>query len=212
MLINIRLIMKTYKIFIKKNPATKDKFNKNLIQFLINNVSAIVRSGIFVRIILVNKNNLKSVQSIGVRSTPALICEGKPGCIIGVDNIIKQIISTCENGGEKECAPKSVEKKKKPVSDDCEDVKDMLMDILKSGDDEDREEDCRDLKQKIQDRLNHSAQSESSVRSNVEIYNKLKENNEYSGSESIDMVVSTGNSQEDDAMAKYWANQEETDF
>lgn len=210
LLINILIGMKTCKIFIKKNLATKDKFNKNLINFLINNVSAIVQSDIFIRIVLVNDNNIKSVQSIGVKSTPAFICGNDSRCIIGVDNIIKKIIEMCE-GTEEEKKTEST-KKKAPVNDECDDVKDMLMGILQSGDDEECDEDGRDLKQKIQERLNHRAQGESTTRNNADTYKKLKENNEYSGRESIDMKLSTGNSQEDDAMAKYWANQEETDF
>jgi hypothetical protein len=198
------------KIFIKKNPATNDKFNKNLMKFLINNVSSIVENDIFVRIILVTKNNINSVQSVGVKSTPALICGSESKVIVGVDNIIKKIINLCEKEEERKPSPSSV-RKELNEEDDC-DVKSMLMGILNSGDDNDNDIDGPDLKKKIQDRLNHNSQGEATTRSNPAIYQKLKENNEYSGRESIDMSVNTGNATEDDAMSKYWANQETTDI
>lgn len=205
--------MLSCKIFIKKNPASNDKFNKNLMTFLINNVSAMVENKLFIRIVLVNKNNINTVQSVGVKSTPALICGDSENIIIGIDNIIKKIISLCENKEDDTNDNSSKVKSKKQLeydNGDC-DVKDMLMEILQSGDDNDMDNE-QDLKKKMQERLAHSSTGESTIRSNPAIYKKLKENNQFEGRESIDMNVNTGDSTEDAAMAKYWANMEETDI
>lgn len=216
--------MNYYKLFLKKSPANGDKFNKNLMKFLINNVKEMVKSQVFIKIILVNEKNINAVQHAGVKSTPALMFtnvedvgrESKE-IVIGVNNIIQSLIDVCEKKDVGECGSGNNTKKstisKSEIIGECDDVKDMLFDIINSNDDEEDEGmESADMQRKIRERLDSTnTRAESSNVNNSQMFSRMKEDNAVTV-ESIqtDMVVNTGNAAEDDAMSKYWANLEET--
>lgn len=219
--------MNYYKLFLKKSPANGDKFNKNLMKFLINNVKEMVKSDVFIKIILVNEKNINAIKSAGVKSTPALMFNNGESkeIVIGVNNIIQSLINVCENKdsgdentGRNGNGNKSVKKNgmnKGEVVGECDDVKDMLFDIINSNDDDDDEElNTSDMQRKIRERLDSTnTRAESSTVSNSQLFSRMKEDNAVT-TESIqmDMVANTGNAAEDDAMSKYWANLEETEI
>lgn len=211
--------MQYYKLFLKKAPANGDKFNKNLMKFLINNVKEMVKFNIFIKIILVNEKNINAVQHAGVKSTPALLFSNddeSKEVIVGVNNIIQYIINVCENKEDinsKDNSNNVSNNSKKYEIGECDDVKDMLFDIINSNDDEEDEGiEKSDIQRKIRDRLESTnTRAESSTVNNAQMFSRMKEDNAVTV-ESIqtDMAVNTGNAAEDDAMSKYWANLEET--
>lgn len=88
----------TLKLFIKNSIKTKNKFNKDLFNFLNNNYKEIIDSGFYIRIILIDESNIKKFLSLGIKTTPVLINENESENIIsGVENIIKYIVVMCEN-------------------------------------------------------------------------------------------------------------------
>jgi hypothetical protein len=213
--------MQYYKLFLKKSPANGDKFNKNLMKFLINNVKEMVKSQVFIKIILVNEKNINAIKSAGVKSTPALLFNSVDGeskeIVIGVNNIIQSLIDVCENksGGSHQKNQKPSLMNKVTMVGECDDVKDMLFDIINSNDDDDDEElNQSDIQRKMKERLDSTnTRAESSTVSNSQLFSRMKEDNAVT-TESIqmDMVSNTGNAAEDDAMSKYWANLEETEI
>jgi hypothetical protein len=215
--------MNYYKLFLKKSPANGDKFNKNLMKFLINNVKEMVKSQVFIKIILVNEKNINAIKSAGVKSTPALLFNSVDGesreIVIGVNNIIQSLIDVCEtkgsgggNSGGNNSAKKNVMNKSE-IMGECDDVKDMLFDIINSNDDDDDEGmESADMQRKIRERLDSTnTRAESSTVNNSQMFSRMKEDNAVTvESIQMDMAVNTGNPAEDDAMSKYWANLEET--
>lgn len=199
--------MKYFKLFVKKSPANKDKFNKNLLKFLTNNVEELVQSNLFIKIILVNEKNIGAVQQLNISSTPALWSEDK--IVVGVNNIIQFLINLCENGDE-EVQQKS---KRRVAMEEEGDVKSMLTDIINSADDEDDDElNSDDIRRKMNERLNGYKNESFSAKNTGDNFSRLKKDNEISV-DSIQMdMVSTGDTVGDDAMSKYWANLEETDI
>ncbi len=203
--------MKHFKLFVKKAPANKDKFNKNLLTFLINNVEEIVSSGIFIKIILVNEKNINAIHSLNITSTPALYCENKT--LVGVKNIIEYLIDICENGESAENQTTNKNKRQKEEYEDEGDVKNMLTNIINSGDDEDDEElNNDDIRRKMSERLNGYKNESFSTKKTSDSFSRLKKDNEIQ-IDSIQMdMSSSGDIVADDAMSKYWANLEETDI
>ena len=202
--------MKNFKLFVKKNKNNKDKFNKNLLLFLINNVEELTSSGIFIRIILVNDKNIQAINQLNIKSTPALYCQESKDITIGVNNIIQYLIDFCENKVSKSCAK---EKKKDADIGECSDVKDMLNEIINEDYDSDDDELKNDtIRQKMSERLNGLNTENYSYKKTEDNFNRLKKDNNIE-SDSIQMDnISTGDAIGDDAMAKYWANLEETDI
>jgi len=208
-----------FKLFIKKSKANNDKFNKNLMKFLINNVKEIVQSNVFIKIILVSESNMKSVKALGVTSTPCLI--NSYSKTVGVNEIIKTLIDICENDNYSIDKKNQSKERNEIVENSGDDVKDMLMNIISAEDEEDEEDiDKRDLRKKMEERLGNNTKVEyQSGRTNQnarDMFSKLKQDNQPSH-ESIDlsmnnsdMMVSNGDKVEMDAMTAYWQNQEET--
>jgi hypothetical protein len=201
--------MKNFKLFVKKNNNNKDKFNKNLLLFLINNVEELISSGIFVRIILVNNKNVQAIQQLNIKSTPALYCQESKDIIIGVNNIIQHFIDSCENGQKND----KEESDKKKSTYECTDVKDMLNEIIQEEDDsEDEEIKSDNIRQKMTERLNGISTENYSYKKTEKNFNRLKDDNSIN-TDSIQMdIINTGDTVGDEAMAKYWANLEETDI
>lgn len=199
--------MKYFKLFVKKSPANKDKFNKNLLKFLTNNVAEIIQSDIFIKIILVTEKNINAVQQLNIASTPALYSEGRS--VVGVNNIIQFLINLCEKGDDGNNHKQS----KKISMEDEGDVKNMLTDIINSNDDEEDEElTSDDIRKKMNERLNGYKNESFSTKKTGDSFSRLKKDNEIRV-DSIEMdMVSTGDTVADDAMSKYWANLEETDI
>ena len=205
--------MKNFKLFIKKNKVNKDKFNKNLLNFLINNVNELVHAGVFIRIILVNEKNIQAIHNLNIRSTPALYCsEEEPITKIGVNNIIQFLIDFCENGSQSTKNESNAKKEKELYVPESTDIKDMLTEIINADDDDSEDELNNDeIRRKMNERLNGASNENFVHKKSSNDFSRLKKDNDIQ-IDSIDMNVNTGDSAGDDAMAKYWANLEETDL
>lgn len=204
--------MKNFKLFIKKNITNGDKFNKNLLNFLINNVNELVNCGIFIRIVLVNERNIQAIHSLNIKSTPALYMSDEEDTItkVGVNNIIQFLIDFCEN--DKGIKSKNNKKKEKDLYvQESTDIKDMLTEIINEDDDSDDELNNDEIRRKMNERLNGSNTENFIHKKSSNDFSRLKKDNDIQ-IDSIDMNVNTGDSADDDAMAKYWANLEETDL
>ncbi len=88
------------KIFIKDSKKTENRYNKNLFEFLNNNVEEIVDSNYYIRLILIDDSNIDKFVKLGIKSTPALLDENENKTVTGVEQIIKYIVSKCENWEE----------------------------------------------------------------------------------------------------------------
>lgn len=202
--------MKNFKLFIKKNITNGDKFNKNLLNFLINNVNELVECGIFIRIVLVNERNKQAIHSLNIKSTPALYMSDEEETItkIGVNNIIQFLIEFCEDGK----SHKNNKKEKDLYVPETTDIKDMLTEIINADDDDSEDELNNDeIRRKMNERLTGASAENFVHKKSSNDFSRLKKDNDIQ-TDSIDMNVSTGDLAEDDAMAKYWANLEETNL
>ena len=217
--------LKTAKLFIKKSPKTKDRFNKNLLKFFTNNVKEIIDSGIFIRIILVDKSNLSKFISLGIKMTPALMFEDS--IITGVDNIIKYFIDYCEQPNTQPTAKKVLSCAVK--KQDNGDIRDYQLECLLKDDDGFEDEldlnsvkDYEEKRRKLLDKTNNK-----NVSANKNTINAMKQNTSFSNNSidnsdsrnyinEKDQETPSGNiselvDDEDDAIKKYWANLEETE-
>ncbi len=131
------------KIFMKKSPNTNNKFNKDLLKFLKNNITSIVDAGYKIRLIVVNKSNIDKLMQLNIKSTPSLVMYDKENkiCVLsGVDNIINHIVMVCEsklnNNSNNKQKPDSFQNKQsnRKTNDINEivDVKEYLNDIINS--------------------------------------------------------------------------------
>jgi len=88
------------KIFVKDSKKTENRYNKNLFEFLNNNVEEIIDSNYYIRLILIDESNINKFVKLGIKSTPALLDEEQQKTVTGVEQIIKYIVSKCENWEE----------------------------------------------------------------------------------------------------------------
>lgn len=88
------------KIFVKDSKKTENRYNKNLFEFLNNNVEEIIDSNYYIRLILIDESNINKFVQLGIKSTPALLDEEQQETVTGVDQILKYIVSRCENWEE----------------------------------------------------------------------------------------------------------------
>ena len=86
-----------FKIFVRNSKKTENRYNKNLFEFLNNNVEEIVDSDYYIRLILIDESNIDKFVKLGIKSTPALLDENENKTVTGVEEIIKYIVSKCEN-------------------------------------------------------------------------------------------------------------------
>ena len=88
------------KVFVKDSKKTENRYNKNLFEFLNNNIEEIIDSNYYIRIILIDESNINKFVKLGIKSTPALLDEEQQRTVTGVEQIIKYIVSKCENWEE----------------------------------------------------------------------------------------------------------------
>lgn len=216
--------LKTAKLFIKKSPKTKDRFNKNLLKFITNNVNEILNCGICIRIILIDKTNIVKFMSMGIKITPALLFDNQ--IVTGVDNIIKYFIDFCEKPTQQPNTKTIICTSKKQESPD---IKDYQLECLLVEDDgfedeldldsvKDYEEKRRLLMEKntnknttnnknmITNMKQNSSFTDNSI-DNSDSRNYIEEKNQETPIGNISSMVND----EDDAIQKYWANLEETE-
>jgi len=82
-------------IIVKNAPHTKNKNNKNLFKFLNLNYQEIIQAGYYIQLILLNKENYKSIPKT-IKNTPALINTKDNNIEMGTYNIINYLITLCE--------------------------------------------------------------------------------------------------------------------
>ncbi len=216
------------KIFLKDSPKTNNKHNKDLIKFLKNNLTEIVDSNFYTRLIIVDQTNIKKFMKIGVKKTPALLNENESNIITGVENIIQYIISKCEDD---EIVPLETKTPKKKINcNNSNDVRDYLMEQAMSTDS--FLEDTLDLNKAKDYEKRYNKKKEiietRNINTNKNIMNNFKkndvnhrsdDNNEVSNhiNNTLEVTQNTRNvsdyiDNDDEELKKFWQNLEETEY
>lgn len=176
------------KIFVKDSKKTENKYNKNLFGFLNNNVEEIIDSNYYIRLILIDSSNIDKFYKLGIKSTPALLDEQEQQTVTGVEEIIKYIISKCENW-EEEVEPKCPIKKESSGGnyEKNEDLRSYFMNEVMGDDtieepvDINKVKDYGDQYSKNRDKL-----LSKNVNTNKNIINNVKNNLNSNNSQSIE--------------------------
>lgn len=156
--------------------------NLGLLKFLINNTRELVSNGIFISVVKINKKNIYKVREIGVVSTPILIGKDR---VTGANSIMKHLISKCESEPDQVQQVQQVHRVQRVDNSYSETIEDDdYSEMKRILEQSDDESDCEnDIKKKMADRTSNNVPGKAKPVS-----------------------------QEEDAMAKYWENQEETEY
>lgn len=101
-----------FRLFLSKN---KKRDNDNVLKFIFKNIKEINESGYYIVPIIIDKDNIKQLEDLEIYNNPALYNEVAGDVVIGVNAIIKYIISLCEGEDDDvEYAP-TTEKTNKPI-------------------------------------------------------------------------------------------------
>lgn len=182
------------KIFVKDSKKTENIYNKNLFEFLNNNVEEIIDRNYYIRLILIDESNIDKFVKLGIKSTPALLDEEQQKTVTGVEQIVKYIVSKCENW-EEEIDPKCPVKKEKsflsnvsgPIYEKSEDLRSYFMNEVMADDtieepvDINKVKDYGDQYSKNRDKL-----LSKNVNTNKNIINNVKNNLNGNNSQSIE--------------------------
>jgi hypothetical protein len=217
------------KIFVKDSKKTENRYNKNLFEFLNNNVKEIIDSNYYIRLILIDNTNIDKFIKLGMKSTPALLDEENQETVTGVDQIIKYIVSKCENWEEEVKGGGNNEKKiNVSVNDDLrsyfinevmgDDTIEEPVDINKVKDYGDKYSKNRDklLSKNVNTNKNIINNVKNNIHSNkshsIENYSENKEaselinsNNEITKTKKISSYMD-----DDPDLKKFWENLEES--
>jgi hypothetical protein len=182
------------KIFVKDSKKTENRYNKNLFEFLNNNVEEIIDRNYYIRLILIDESNIDKFVKLGIKSTPALLDEEQQQTVTGVEQIVKYIVSKCENW-EEEIDPKCPVKKATsflsngggPIYEKSEDLRSYFMNEVMADDtieepvDINKVKDYGDQYSKNRDKL-----LSKNVNTNKNIINNVKNNLNGNNSQSIE--------------------------
>jgi hypothetical protein len=180
------------KIFVKDSKKTENRYNKNLFEFLNNNVEEIVDSDYYIRVILIDETNINKFIKLGIKSTPALLDENENQTVTGVEQIIKYIVSRCENWEDKldsKCpiSKKSSENMSNSNNDRSEDLRDYFMNEVMGDDTIEEPVDINKVKN-YEDHYNKNKDKllSKNVNTNKNIINNVKNNSNTNTSHSIE--------------------------
>jgi hypothetical protein len=214
----------TLKIFMKKSLNTNNKYNKDLIKFLNNNLKEIVDSNYYTRLIIVDQSNIKKIGKLGIKKTPALLNDDTEEIIFGTENIIQYIISKCEDDFQQP-VPVTKPKVGSGFNNRKDDLREYLMEQAMSLDNEPEEPLNLDKFKNYDDNYtkNRERLQSRNINTNKNIMNTLKKNTNFNSGENAEAGAFIKNSNEetitrnitshidnDDETRQYWENQEET--
>lgn len=225
----------TLKIFLKDSKKTSNKFNKDLFKFLDNNLTEIVDSGYYVRLILVDDTNIRKFIKLGIKNTPALLNESEDIVVSGVGKIIHYIVSKCEDRATETLEPvvnkKHVRFEDEPKQQHKNDnIRDYLLEQAMSKDDtmedaldlnkvKEREDKYNKNRERLQSRnINTNRNTISTARQNAYINsNAINTSEEAKHINDTNEVTartrSTSEMMNDDPELKnFWENLEETNY
>lgn len=213
----------TCALYLRRSPKTNDKFNCQILAWMTDMVPYMVKSGIVVNVKIISDSNAKELATKGITKTPAfvphpsLIITSKESVIFGIDSIADFIEYHCTQKNKEEpndktdCAPSDL-------------VHDMLMDAINSEETEDDEFNLDKIRKAMTERM--STMNTKEVQRNPTLSNPLLDrtshttgfgdsidNNERLSTRKhtgISMVDVADDSGMDDAVRKFWENQEVT--
>jgi hypothetical protein len=227
------------KIFVKDSKKTENRYNKNLFEFLNNNVEEIIDSNYYIRLVLIDESNINKFIKLGVKSTPALLDEEQQKTVTGVEQIIKYIVSKCENW-EEEINTQCPAKKEKTFNEDNningsyeknEDLRSYFMNEVMGDDtieepvDINKVKDYGDQYNKNRDKLlsrnvNTNKNIINNVKNNVNSNNSQSIENYTENKEASDLINSNNEitqtkkissyMDDDPELKKFWENLEES--
>jgi len=229
--------LKTLKIFMKDSPKTDNKYNKYIFEFLNNNISNILECGYYIRIILLNSSNIEQFMKLNISNVPALYDDTlykDNVSITGAEDIIKYIIYKCDNDadafGNKKPQPTAPEQF---VSDDerSNDLRNYLLtEVLDRSNDTTMEDPIDKTKADVFEKAYYKNKEKFDNKKNlnrnfIKSLMKNNENTSYEVSNGDPKINNLSNpndaitktkkisshiSDEDEALKKFWENQETT--
>lgn len=211
-------------LYLRRSPKTKDKFNLQLLTWMNESVYHMVRAGIVIDIKIVSDEDTKLLATKGITMTPALVPhphllpQGHDKIIFGIDAIADFI--------EYHCTPKSQPSEKQPSDSADNTVHDILMDAINSEDVAGEDDvDMDRVRQEMSKRVSQINTTPVTRNSAAVVDLVHKQNNSTRFGDSIEntddvlarrtssktgMVDIAGEAGMDDAVLKFWENQEVT--